>query len=176
MWNYPISTKTTVFLANLSAVRSQRGNTTMFASLIIKKKKVYMLLNQAVLARSTRTQIFWWKHSVNVSVFRQTGLPSLSGRSDDTTQAGWRHFVFAFCCFGTQEFNLFRLVLGITQRNSTIIMWIRKFGGKYEVISILRKAALQKSKTVGLGLTQSFTLKLLSHLIFQVDVNGQTNP
>lgn len=135
MWNYPICTKTTVFLANLSAVHSQRGNNDVcFPDYLKKKKKVYMLLNQTVLTRSTRTQIFWWKHSVNISVLRQTGLPSLSGRSDDTTQAGWRHFVFAFWCFGTQEFNLFRLVLGITQRNSTIIMWIRKFWGEYEVI------------------------------------------
>lgn len=76
--------------------------------------------------RSTPTQIFWWKHGVNVSVLRQTGLQSLSRGSDNTTQGDTWEFAPCFCI---QGFNLLQLVLGTTQRTSTIITWIKTFGG-----------------------------------------------
>lgn len=105
MWKYPICTKTTVFLASLFAVGSHGGNV-CFPGYC---KKVYMLLNEAMLPRSTWTQILWWKHSVNVNVLRQTGLPSLSGNMDDTTQAGRRHFILAVCCFVLRSSTCFDL-------------------------------------------------------------------
>lgn len=76
--------------------------------------------------RSTPTLIFWWKHGVNVSVLRQTGLQSLSRGSDDTTQGDTWEFAPCVCI---QGFNLLQLVLGTTQRKSTIITWIKTFGG-----------------------------------------------
>lgn len=40
--------------------------------------------------------IFWFKHGVNVTVFRQIGLPLFSAHLDVTTQAVWKHVILVF--------------------------------------------------------------------------------
>lgn len=62
--------------------------------------RVHVRIGSRVALLVRRLQvIFWLKHNVNVTVFRQIGLPLVSAHLGVTTQAVWKHVMLVFFLF-----------------------------------------------------------------------------